>query len=128
MKNRKSIKIISFLLFISLVMLFQFDVINFDNISKSKRCSREEQARQLAWDGLITEKYVNYNNHSTNTLIIDDKHTGTTRITILKIDISGLYDSVKIGDYIKKNEGELEVKVVNKYGESIIVLDFYCED
>ncbi|MDN5199897.1 hypothetical protein QQ008_00950 [Fulvivirgaceae bacterium BMA10] len=104
------------------------NLINLDKLKKNKRCQHQEKAASEYWDGIILEKYEDRKNHNIRTLVLKNTENRPIKITELAIDRSDLYDKLKVGDYIKKKQGELIVRVVSDSTESLTRLDYDCKE
>ena len=76
------------------------------------------------YSGVITEKYVDQDQHMYEKVNLDKKPG--TDIILLDGETSGFFDYLKVGDTISKESNSLQVKVWRNYKETIYNLDFYC--
>jgi len=78
------------------------------------------------YDFVIIDKYLDKNEHSYPTLVVQDKQGHKTINQDLVFDISGLFDYLHIGDTLMKHKGEEYTKVI-KYGlDTTFKVDFGC--
>jgi hypothetical protein len=83
-----------------------------------------EKEKLEKYSGIITEKYIDQNDHNHQKVILD-KNSGTD-VIILNWETSGLYEYLKVGDSITKNSGTLELKIRRNYSDTIYNLSFFC--
>ncbi|WP_346749927.1 hypothetical protein [Splendidivirga corallicola] len=132
--KRKNIRILILMVLMPVIFfgLKEADIlknlINLDKLKKNKRCQHQEKAASEYWDGIILEKYEDRKNHNIRTLVLKNTENRPIKITELAIDRSDLYDKLKVGDYIKKKQGELIVRVVSDSTESLTRLDYDCKE
>ncbi len=89
-------------------------------------CSRFKEFKSYKYDYLVLNKYLDSNEHSYPTLILQDGKGNKFPNQDLIMDNSGLFDFLNIGDSIKKKQGDSLVNVVNSSLDTTIEVDFGC--
>ena len=91
-------------------------------------CKSFKDFKSTAYDYLIVSKYIDANEHSYPTLIIQDANGNRFKNLDLHFDQSGLFNFIKIGDSIKKDKGSDLVTIVNSKIDTTLEVDFGCDD
>lgn len=108
--------------------LRDFGVFDLEGIKNQKRCMHKERAIKKILSGEIVNKYEDRKNHNIRTLEIKDSTGKSSISTILAVDVSGLFDKLKVGDYISKESSQLMVVYGSGVRKDSIVLKFDCEE
>ncbi|MCR9183058.1 MAG: hypothetical protein NXH73_09035 [Flavobacteriaceae bacterium] len=75
-----------------------------------------ENERMIHFDGVISNKYVNYKKRALNTIVIDND---------LHYEILGIWKSkFDIGDYVFKEKGSLIIKLIKKDTQDTLYFDY----
>lgn len=90
-------------------------------------CNRFKDFKSEELNAVVINKYLDSNEHSYSTLILEDKNGIITKNQDLVTDRSGLFDYILIGDTITKQGGTEFVKIVNAKRDSTFQTDFGCE-
>lgn len=106
---------------------FFFVVAFFIYVTLNQKSCEEyyEQEKNIYFEGIITKKIINKNEHNYPILIIEGN--GETIRYNLTSDLSGLYDFAEIGDEIKKEKGFNEITVKRNSNEIVYILDYGCK-
>lgn len=88
-------------------------------------CQNFEQAKELKFQGVVQNKYIDKDEHSYPIIEIKQFNNENSRLNLTN-DKSGLFDFLQIGDtVIKKTGTTFRVKKANRWHEMNI--DFGCE-
>lgn len=109
--------------FISFLLVITFLIYQTLN-QKSCRDYFEEE-KSICFDGVITNKFVDKNEHNYPILIIDGNDE-TIRYNMTS-DLSGLFDFVEIGDEIIKEKGFNQISVKRDIKKVVFFLDYGCK-
>lgn len=107
--------------------VFLFFVIKGTIESSHSRCDVLNEFMPYNYNGLVIDKYVDSNNHSTKTVIIKnfDESVPDT-LDLLDWDTTGVYYEINKNDTIYKKQGTNTIHLSNKNGKSAYTLDFGC--
>jgi len=75
------------------------------------------------YEGIVTDKYIDKQNHARPIIIIQHQIFGDTKKDFV-FQSSELFDFIKIGDTITKKNGSLKFNLKRKNLDTIIKLDF----
>jgi hypothetical protein len=119
------------MLFWSLViMLLAFigTALTFIGNSQKIQCKFFEDYVSREFDGMVTEKYLDKSNHSYPTLMIVTKVDTIKDVELSNFNI-GLYDSIAIGDIVRKTQGD-SVAYLTRKDKTIEFLakkNYFCQ-
>jgi len=111
-------KIIQLLFFIALLLYMWFAP-----SSNEKNCLHSRNVKNFSYKGVITDKYVDTNNHSYPILIVDE----STEIDLTN-EISGLFDYIRISDKIEKKSGSYKFIITRDNKQTSYILNYGCDE
>lgn len=79
--------------------------------------------RRESYSGIVTDKFIDKENHNYHTLIIDNGEQ-IRRVTF-DHEIGGFYEFVEVGDSIFKEPDTLDLRLVRKELDTLIRLNIY---
>lgn len=91
-------------------------------------CNSYKDFKSYTYDYLIINKYVDLNEHSYRTLILQDGNGNKFKNLDLNFDQSELFEFISIGDSIKKAKGTDLVNILNSKIDTTLEVDFGCEE
>ena len=91
-------------------------------------CSGYKDLKNDTYDYLVINKYIDSNEHSYRTLVLQNKGGYQFKYTDLDFDKSNLFYFLNVGDSIKKNKGSAIVRVINKKVDTTFKVDFGCDE
>ncbi|UII34118.1 hypothetical protein LVD17_09860 [Fulvivirga ulvae] len=100
-----------------------FSLMNLDET----RCWREEQAREVLFNGIVVSKYKDKRNHAYETVEIENPD-GLIKSTVFVGEFAGAYELVHEGDSLFKPVGELEMTIVRNGNSQVKVLEYGCKE
>lgn len=95
----------------------------------SGACSNENWHKRNSADGVITEKFIDKENHNAYTLRIDSK--SVYRIMAFEGEFGGLeriYDSIMVGDRLIKEKGTLDLVIIRGDQRMVFTHDTGCDE
>jgi len=97
--------------------------------SSHSACDVLELFRDYKFNGLIINKYIDKDEHSTETVIIKNfNETIPDTLTLLDWDKTGLYYKINKNDTIIKQRGSNSVYLKNGTAKFNYILDFGCHN
>ncbi len=112
---------ICFVIFIIAISPFVMNAIN-------SQCNAFTEFLNTPYNGIVANKYVNFQNHSAQTVQIKNLKYGYTTIWILDFNVTNFYESININDTIFKEIGKDTVYIINKAGKQPYVIDYGCKN
>lgn len=88
-------------------------------------CRREKYAINETIEGYVVDFYEDSNNHNIRTVEIK-RNKKVFKSTIFLHDQSGLYETLEIGNYLKKEKGDLNIFISNDSTSLQVKLEFNC--
>lgn len=110
------------------ITLRDFGVFDLEDAKKKKRCFQMERAMNATLSGEVIGKYEDSGNHNIRTIEVLDSTGNKVVSTILAVDVSGLYDSLRVGDYIHKEQNQLIVSYQKDLQRYSMMLEFDCKN
>jgi hypothetical protein len=89
-------------------------------------CDSYESFKSDSNDYLVINKYIDSSEHSSRTLVLQNKGGYHFKYTDLDFDKSNLFNFLSVGDSIKKEKGTAVVRVINKKVDTTFKVDFGC--
>lgn len=90
-------------------------------------CNSFKDFKSYKYDYLVIDKYVDSTEHSYPTLILQDAKGNKIKNQDLRMDYSGLFNLIRIGDSLKKENGDSIVNVINGGLDTMIESNFGCD-
>jgi len=78
----------------------------------------------ISCNGMISEKYIDKQNHSDNTIIVVENDIEKT--FFLDFEIGGMYDFLEIGDSIVKNKQQLSIRIIRGSMDTVLTFKYNC--
>ena len=89
-------------------------------------CNRFKDFKSYKYDYLVINKYLDSNEHSYPTLILQDGKGDRFQNQDLIDDNSGLFQFLSVGDSIQKRKGDSVVNVIRNKLDTTIKVNFGC--
>ena len=96
-------------------------------ISESNQMDCKTELKRLSiesYEGEIIEKYIDSSNHMNEIILI--KNDYGLRTLLCNNETSGLFEYLKVGDYISKKNGNYEVRIKRNEEDTIYNYRTYC--
>ena len=122
---KKPLSLIAGIIFLSLFILILTMIEPYKR--QKNLCRITEEYRKEPIRGYILNKYLDEDNHMSETVIIQSAYKGKTKKKDLTLDHTGLYGYISIGDSLYKPSGTLRTLVVRGNEKNYFILDFGCE-
>ena len=90
-------------------------------------CDSYKDFKNDTYDYLLISKYIDSNEHSDRTLVLQNKGGYQFRYTDLDFDKSNLFNFLSIGDSLKKEKGAVIVRVFNRKVDTTFKVDYGCD-
>jgi hypothetical protein len=119
------LNILSRVALIILFIVFVAGTIKEDNVALS---DSYKDFKSDTYDYLVINKYIDSNEHSYSTLVLQNKAGYQFKNTELDFDKSNLFNFLSVGDSIKKKKGTAIVRVINKKVDTTFKVDFGCDE
>ncbi|HET7118311.1 MAG TPA: hypothetical protein VFI29_17570 [Hanamia sp.] len=91
-------------------------------------CNSYKDLKNDTYDYLVINKYIDSNEHSYRTLILQNKGGYHFKYTDLDFDKSNLFNFLSVGDSIKKEKGSAIVSVINRKVDTTFKVDYGCDE
>jgi hypothetical protein len=92
----------------------------------SHECWSQIKTKELEFDGLVKNKFVDSNNHNINAIEIDSKgQFGFVHFPYP--EESDLWDKIKVNDSIKKSENNLNFLIKDSLKWDTIIVKYNCK-
>ena len=109
--------------FIGLVLLSGIVSLSLIGCINEKRKTKKDYFLPQYYSGVVTNKFIDSSQHMSKKVFIKEKYG--TKIILFDGEVGGMFDFIKIGDSINKQEGTNEVRVRRKKLDTVISLRFY---
>lgn len=121
-------KVLVFIAGAILLCLFILILIQYAPYSRQKNlCRITEKYWKETLQGRISKKYLDEENHTSETIIIQSVKKDRIMKKDLTLELSGLYEYLSVGDSIHKPSGTLRTLVVRGNEERYFTIDFGCK-
>jgi|WetSurMetagenome_2_1015567.scaffolds.fasta_scaffold06382_5 hypothetical protein len=91
---------------------------------KSVSCYEKENIEKIRFNGIITKKFNDFENHNYNALILSEFNMNQSTKLFFINELSRFYDYVSVGDTIVKEYGSLTINKISK--KKIFKLKYDC--
>ena len=96
-------------------------------LKKNVRCDAYDEFLQMSFNGVVYEKFIDYEQHSYKTVIFRNFEKPTSAKILLDLDLSELYNNINVTDTIYKevnNDSVFKIRNMQKF--LISKVDFGC--
>lgn len=111
-----------------LLILFIVFVVGSIKEDNAALCNSYKDFKSDTYDYLVVNKYIDSNQHSYQTLVLQYKDGYQFKNTEFDFDKSNLFNFLSVGDSIKKEKGSAIVRVINKEVDTTFKVDFGCDE
>lgn len=109
--------------FVGLVLLSDIVSLSLIGCINEKRKTTKDYFLPQYYSGVVTNKFIDSSQHMYKKIFIKEKYG--TKVALFNGEVGGMFDFIKIGDSINKQEGTNEVRVRRKKLDTVISLRFY---
>jgi uncharacterized protein YxeA len=120
---KKTLKISAYIIVFG---IFLIQVIPMIRKVLNKKCDDFNSFLRANYNGKVTKKFANPQEHSQRNLEIQNFKTNNTEMLTLDLDITDFYDKVNINDTLIKINRSDTVIILNNNGKFFYKLDFDC--
>lgn len=113
---------------VALLILFIVFVAGTIKDDNAALCNSYKDFKSDTYDYLVINKYIDSNEHSYPTLVLQYKDGYQFKNTDLDFDKSNLFNFLSVGDSIKKEKGSAIVRVINRKVDTTFKVDFGCDE
>lgn len=90
----------------------------------SSECEGEREVNNMKIEGKVLKKFLDKKEHLYPVLIIN----GQPHRLIIQIDNSKFYNFVEVGDSLKKEKGNLDIRVIRAGLDTVFTINYGCEN
>ena len=91
-------------------------------------CNSYKDLKNDTYDYVVINKYIDSNQHSYPTLVLQYKDGYQFKNTDFDFDKSNLFNFLSVGDSIKKEKGSAIIRVINRKVDTTFKVDFGCDE
>jgi hypothetical protein len=113
---------------VALIILFIVFVAGTIKEGNAALCDSYKDFKSDTYDYLIINKYIDSNEHSYRTLVLQSKEGYQFKSTDWDFDKSNLFNYVSVGDSIKKEKGTAVVRVINRKVDTTFKVNYGCDE
>ena len=113
---------------VALIILFIVFVVLTTREDSAAVCNSYKDFKNDTYDYLLINKYIDSNEHSDRTLVLQNKGGYQFKYTDLDFDKSNLFNFLSIGDSLKKEKGSVIVRVLNRKVDTTFKVDYGCDE
>ena len=113
---------------VALLILFIVFVAGTIKEDNAALCNSYEDFKSDTYDYLVINKYIDSNQHSYPTLVLQYKDGYQFKNTDFDFDKSNLFNFLSVGDSIKKEKGAAIIRVINRKVDTTFKVDFGCDE
>ena len=118
MKNYRRILLLIGLIGIIAFLIFHNPKVDCETIIKKEKTK--------SFEGVVIHKFIDSDNHNWKKVILrTDKGE---RTLFLNWESGGLYNYLKVGDFLKKEKNELKIHIHKPTLDTIYQLEYHCAD
>ena len=113
---------------VALIILFIVFVAGTIKEDNAALCDSYKDFKSDTYDYLVINKYIDSNEHSYRTLVLQSKEGYQFKSTDWDYDKSNLFNFLSVGDSIKKKKESAIVRVINRKADTTFKVDFGCDE
>jgi hypothetical protein len=91
-------------------------------------CNSYKDFKNDTYEYVVINKYIDSNEHSDRTLVLQNSGGYQFKYTDLDFDKSNLFNFLSVGDSIKKQKGSAIARVINRKVDTTFKVDFGCDE
>lgn len=113
------------LIFVAVIIALAIHNLNPLVLHEKGVCQEMERIQQIPIFAEVTNKYIDSKNHNSKKVVLVDLESSNEFSFYINFEQSGFYDMIEIGDTVKKDNGSLKVRFINKSFEH--ELNYNCD-